>query len=138
MSAEKEVHNASDRFYAGLNKMLNGDAGSLSDIWSHGPEVTTLHPIGGRQLGWGEVWTSWEQVSKLTTDGKVELRDQLVRVIGDMAYEVGVEHARFKLAGRLVNGQARVTNVYRREADGWKITHHHTDIVPAMTEALGG
>ncbi|MCG8606139.1 hypothetical protein MJD09_14270 [bacterium] len=28
--------------------MANGDAGSMADIWSHGADVTVMHPIGGR------------------------------------------------------------------------------------------
>jgi hypothetical protein len=30
-----------------------------------------------------------------------------------------------------------VTNIYRREGGGWKMVHHHTDVSPAMVEALG-
>jgi len=137
MSAEDEVRNASSRFYAALNRMLNGDARPLSEVWSHGSGVTTMHPIGGRQVGWNEVRESWEQVARVSSDGKVLLADQLVRVAGDVAYEVGVEHAEFKLGGHEVSGQARVTNVYQREAGAWKIAHHHTDVVPAMVEVLG-
>ena len=136
MSAEDEVLKASAQFYAALNRMLNGDAGSLSDIWSHGPAVTTMHPIGGRQVGWSEVWAAWEQVAQLASEGKVELRDSLVRVAGDMACEVGVEDAEFKLGGQKVAGQIRVTNLYQREPGGWKITHHHTDLAPAMVEVV--
>jgi ketosteroid isomerase-like protein len=91
MATEDEVRNASTQFYAALNRMLNGDAQPLSDIWSHGQAVTTMHPIGGRQVGWNEVRESWEQVAQGASDGKVELKDQLIRVLGDVAYEVGVE-----------------------------------------------
>ena len=116
--------------------MLNGDARLLSDIWSHGPAVTTMHPIGGRQVGWDQVRESWEQVAQVASDGKVELKDQLIRVSGDVAYEVGVEHAEFTLGDQKVAGQIRVTNIYQREAGAWKMTHHHTDLAPAMVEAL--
>ena len=136
MSKEDEVRNASKQFYAALNRMLNGNAGPLADIWSHGSSVTTMHPIGGRQVGWDEVRASWEQVARLASEGKVELKDQLIHVTGDIAYEVGIEHAQFNLAGERVGGQIRVTNIYQREAGSWKIVHHHTDSVPAMMEAL--
>jgi len=136
MSREDEIRKASAQFYVALNRMLNGDAQPLSDIWSHGPTVTTMHPIGGRQVGWNEVRESWEQVAQGASDGKVELKDQLIRVFGDVAYEAGVESPEFKLGGEKVAGQIRVTNIYRREAGTWKMTHHHTDLAPAMVEVL--
>ena len=136
MSTEEEVRKASTQFYAALNRMRNGDARPLSDIWSHGSAVTTMHPIGGRQVGWNEVRESWEQVAQVASDGKVELKDQLIRAAGDVACEVGVEHAEFKLGGQKIAGQLRVTNIYQREAGEWKMTHHHADLTPAMVEVL--
>jgi ketosteroid isomerase-like protein len=136
MSAEDEVRKASQQFYAALNKMANGDAASLSDIWSHGANVTTMHPIGGREVGWDAVRTSFEQVAGLATEGKIELKDQLVHADGDAAYELGVEHGAFKLGGEKIAVEQRVTNVYRREGGAWKIVHHHTDVSPAMMDVL--
>ena len=52
MSAEQEVRKASQQFYAALNRMANGDSGGMADIWSRTASVTTMHPIGGREVGW--------------------------------------------------------------------------------------
>jgi len=131
-----EVRKASEQFYAALNSMLNGNAGPLTDIWSHSADVTTMHPIGGREVGWDQVRGSWEQVAKLASDGKVGLKDQLIRVDGNMAYEVGIEYGQFKLAGHQLNVENRVTNIYQREGKAWKIVHHHTDLSPAMVDIL--
>jgi ketosteroid isomerase-like protein len=130
------VRAASKQFYAGLNRMLNGDAAPLADIWSHSTAVTAMHPIGGRQVGWDAVRGSFEQVAQLASGGKVELRDQIVHVAGDMAYEVGVEHGHLRLAGQKVAIEHRVTNIYEREDGAWKLTHHHTDVSPAMMDVL--
>jgi len=35
-----------------------------------------------------------------------------------------------------VSMEHRVTNIYRREAGGWKIVHHHTDVSPVMLDLL--
>lgn len=137
MSTENEVRKASNQFYASLNQMLNGDAQSLSDIWSHGSTATTLHPIGGRQVGWDEIQQSWEQVAQIASDGKVELKDQFIHTIGDVACETGTEHGAFKLAGQKVDVQARVTNIYQKVNGTWKIIHHHTDITPSMVDIIG-
>jgi ketosteroid isomerase-like protein len=137
MSAEDDVRKASAQFYAALASMMAGDAAPMRAIWSHDATVTTMHPIGGRENGWDEVRGSFEQVAGLASGGHAELRDQTVQVAGDMAYEVGIERGQAKLAGEQIAIEQRVTNIYRREADGWKIVHHHTDISPAMLELLG-
>ena len=111
MTVENEVRAASTKFYSALNRMLNGDAGSLADIWSHSPTVTTMHPIGGREVGWDQVRGSWEQLAQLATQGQVRLSDQFIQVAGDVAYELGVEHGQFTLAGQSVTINCRVTNV---------------------------
>lgn len=136
MSAEQEVREASTQFYAALSRMINGDPESLKAIWSHGDSVTTMHPVGGRQVGWSEVWDTWDQVAQVSSEGRVELKDQLIRVVGELAYEVGVEDAEFKIAGNKVGGEIRVTNIYQREDGAWKVVHHHTDLVPPMVELL--
>ena len=137
MSTEAEVRKASEKNVAAMNRMLNGDAAPLADVWSHGTAVSTMHPIGGRQVGWEKVRESFEQVAKIATGGQLELRDQLVSVAGDVAYELGVEHGQFKMAGQQVAIEHRVTNIYRREAGGWKLVHHHTDLSQAMLDVLG-
>ena len=136
MSAEDEVRDASNKFYAALNRMANGDAGPLAAIWSHAATVTTMHPIGGREAGWDQVRNSWEQVAQLSSGGQVKLDDQVIQIAGDAAYELGVERGQMTLAGQQVTIDHRVTNIYRREAGAWKIVHHHTDVAPAMVDIV--
>jgi ketosteroid isomerase-like protein len=136
MSTENEVHKASEQFYAALNRMVKGDAGSLSEIWSHNADVTAMHPIGGRQVGWDKVRESFQQVAQIASEGKVKLEDQIIQATGDLAYELGVERGQATLAGQQVTLDQRVTNIYRRETGVWKIVHHHTDVSPAMLDVL--
>lgn len=136
MSTEDEVRNASNQFYAALNKMVNGSSQSLSDIWSHSSAVTTMHPIGGREVGWKDVWATWDQTAQVASEGQVKLEDQIIRVVGDIAYEIGIENAGFSIAGQKVTDKVRVTNIYQKEGGKWKIVHHHSDLSPAMVEIL--
>ena len=55
MAAEDEVRQASEQFYAALNRTLDGDSGQMEQIWSHGSDVSAMHPFGSRSLGWEEV-----------------------------------------------------------------------------------
>lgn len=138
MSTETEVRKASEQFYAALGQMLNGNAAPLADIWSHSPAVTTMHPIGGQEVGWDKVRESWEQVARVSSKGEVRLADQRIQAAGDIAYETGIERGRFSVAGEPVTIEHRVTNVYRRDGGAWKIVHHHTDVSSEMVELLKG
>ena len=89
-------------------------------------------------MGWDAVREAFEKIAALASGGNVELRDQLIRVSGDMACEVGVEHARFKLAGQQFAIEHRVTNLYQHDGGAWKMIHHHTDTSPAIMDAIGG
>lgn len=137
MSSETDVRKASEKLYAALNSMTKGDARAMSDVWSHDKTVTTMHPIGGREIGWEQVRGSFEQVAGLASGGRVELRDQLITLVGpDVAYEIGIEHGEAKLAGETVQIHQRVTNIYHREAGQWKLVHHATDESPVMVDLL--
>ena len=138
MLTEDEVRQASDQFYAALNRVLNGDARPMIEVWPHNSDVTTMHPIGGREVGWEQVRVPWEQVAAISSGGQITLRDPLIRVVGDLAYQIGTEASEGTLAGQQVSSEQRVTNIYRREAGGWKMVHHHTDLSPAMQEIVAG
>jgi 2-dehydropantoate 2-reductase len=127
MAIEDEVRAVSERFYQALNGVVNGDAGPMESIWLQGAEATTMHPIGGREVGWPEVWHAWQQVAAIASGGKVALQNQLIWVAGDVGYEVGLEDVDMTLGGQRVQTQVRVTNIYRRDGAGWRIVHHHVD-----------
>ena len=95
-----------------------------------------MHPIDGREIGWDAVSASFEQFAQVATDGRIDLTDQTIRVEKDVAYEVGVEQGQCKLGGYPVAFKHRVTNIYRREAEGWRMIHHHSDTSPAMKDVL--
>ena len=131
-----EVRQASDRFYAALNHGVSGDSGPMVAVWAHGGDVTTMHPIGQREVGWDQVRPAWEMAASAFTGGQIRLRDQLIRVGADLAYEVGVEEGEAMLAGERVTLNQRVTNIYRREGGEWKMVHHHSDASPVMNDLL--
>jgi ketosteroid isomerase-like protein len=136
MSATDGVRAASRRFYAALNRMASGDAAPMADVWSHGPGVSTMHPIGDREVGWTQVAEPWKQVAQLSSGGEVMLERQVIEVLGDAAYETGAEAGFIVVAGERVPIAQRVTNIYRREGAEWKIVHHHADRSPAMEEVV--
>ena len=133
MSNEDEVRATSNRFYSALSNM---DVAQLGEVWSQSATVTTMHPMGGEEVGWPEVRKSFEEAAGAMTDIHVELVDQRIQTGEDIAYETGIERGRGKVAGEQIEFEHRVTNVYRREGGQWKMVHHHTDVSPGMVEVL--
>jgi ketosteroid isomerase-like protein len=136
VTAEADVRAASDQFYSALDEMANGDAGSMADVWSHEDDVTTMHPIGGREEGWDAVNGSWEGVASMSEGGEVTRTDQLIRVTGDLAYELCTESASMTIAGDQLSLEGRATNVYRKENGEWKVVHHHADLHAEFAEMI--
>jgi ketosteroid isomerase-like protein len=84
--------------------------------------------------------TGWEEVSQLFrwlasgfSDCTAYSFDLVTAgVSGDLAYTVGYEHTSVSWDGvPLEPYTLRVTHVYRRENDEWKIVHHHGDKLAA-------
>jgi ketosteroid isomerase-like protein len=139
MAVEDEIRQASEQFYEALNRMINGDPEPMMEVWSHGSEVTTMHPLGGRETGWEEVRASWEQVAQAFSDGQVSLEDLVVVPLSDdVACTLGTEQGQATLGEETVSIDWRVTNIYRREEGQWKMVLHHTDVSPELVEVLQG
>ena len=136
MLVEDEVRQASEQYYAALTNLLNGDAGPLMQIWSHSPDVTAMNPYGGREVGWEQLQPIFERVAQMGVGSQVRvwLKDPLILVGGDLAYEIGIESGEGIIMGKPTTINHRVTNIYRREASGWKIVHRHTDLNPSERE----
>ena len=138
MAAEDEIRQASEQFYAALNRALDGDSSPMEEIWSLGSDLSAMHPFGGRMVGWEEVGASWEQAAQAFSGGQVALDEMVVVPISeDAAYTLGTEHGEARIGDQTVGIDWRVTNIYRREADGWKIVHHHTDFSSEVAQTLG-
>jgi ketosteroid isomerase-like protein len=139
MAFDEEIRHASEQFYAAINRAINGAPGSMMEVWSHGSDVTTLHPLGGRETGWEEVRASWEQVAQGFSDGQVSIEDLVVVPLADdVAYTLGTEHGQASLGDERVGIDWRVTNIYRRDEGEWKVVHHHTDVSPPLVKFLKG
>ena len=103
MAVEDEIRQASEQFYGALNRMINGDPEPMMEVWSHGSDVTAMHPLGGRETGWEEVRASWEQVAQGFSGGQVSLEDLVVVPLADdVAYTLGTEHGQAKLGEETV------------------------------------
>jgi ketosteroid isomerase-like protein len=99
-------------------------------LWSRRDDVTLANPLGPPVKGFEGVSTVIDRASEQISGGEGYTVDPLSWVeTPDLAYEVVLEHSVARLAGAAdkVPVSLRVTTIFRREDDGWKIVHRHAD-----------
>lgn len=136
--ADDGVEAVSDAFYGLLNEMMVGKPVSdrLAPLWLDAEGVTAMHPIGGRDTGLEALLPPYDGVASLAVGGDIRLDDQAIAVFGNTAIETGVERGSGVLAGEEITLKYRVTNVYVRTEDGWRMVHHHTDLSTPIIDLL--
>ncbi|MEM9255320.1 MAG: nuclear transport factor 2 family protein [Pseudomonadota bacterium] len=127
MSDLEAIEQASETFYAALNRVFNKDPEPMRDVWLQSEQVTAMRPNGGREVGWDALWKAWQYVADVFEGGSVELTERVIVECGELAYEIGLETGTFYPDGKPVDVAHRATNIYRLGDQGWKIIHHHTD-----------
>lgn len=119
---------AHDALYSALNVMLSGDAGPIQAIWSSGDDATYAGPFGGTFVGSAAIAEEFARAAALHLRGRIETSDVHMVSGADMGYSTCVEHGiDHILDGERFSITHRATNIFRREAEGWRLVHHHTD-----------
>jgi ketosteroid isomerase-like protein len=116
--------------------MAAGDAAPMAEAWARTDDVSALHPIGGRDLGYDAVIASFSKVAEIAGGGQIRIEDQMLMLTDELAVETGVETGTLVIAGRSAAIHHRVTNVYRRANGEWKLVHHHADTSEAMSDIV--
>ncbi len=126
-------------FRRALDAFFRGDPGPAKSLFSRKDDVTLANPFGPTRRGWSEVEDALEQAAAHFRDGRVVAYEDVSRyVTPELGYFVSTERAEAKLGGReeVSPVSLRVTMIFRREDDGWKVAHRHADpITTARTVA---
>ncbi|HXJ48310.1 MAG TPA: DUF4440 domain-containing protein [Candidatus Acidoferrum sp.] len=116
-------HSATDR-------IMRGDAGGFKDLYSRSGDITLGNPFGGFGRGREGVFEQLDRAASYFSDGRATEFEEIAKAAADeFAYTVEIERVEVKVAGGAEQSEfaARVTSVYRREEDGWKLVHRHAD-----------
>lgn len=98
-------------------------------LWSHRDDVSIYGAFGGVVFGWKEVATRLDWASSQYSEGS-RGREEISRFVGvDFAYIAQTEWIRARVAGNTepMLQELRVTMVFRREGEDWRIVHRHAD-----------
>jgi ketosteroid isomerase-like protein len=128
----------------GVNAFIQGDTKLQNALWSKRDDVTLANPLGPPRRGWRDIEEAIERAAAEFREGTVSFEEVSRVVTADLAYLVEIERFSAKVGGRdeLSSGSLRVTMIFRRESDGWKIVHRHADPIttprPAESVIQGG
>jgi ketosteroid isomerase-like protein len=115
----------------GVNAFVQGDTMPQKSLWSRRDDVTLANPLGPPRRGWSNVEEAMDRAAAEFRDGTVSF-EEISRVLtADLGYLVEIERWSAKVGGRdePSSGSLRVTMIFRRESEGWKIVHRHADTI---------
>lgn len=125
-----DLNELREQYHQSVAAFISGNPHVQKPLWSRRDDVTLANPLGPPAKGFDGVWAAADRAAQQISDGEGYTFDPISWVeTADLAYEVGLERSRARLAGAAekVPIGLRVTTVFRREDEGWKIVHRHAD-----------
>ena len=118
---------------AGL-EITNGNPDVYKALYSRHDNVTLANPFGPPVRGWGDVSATLDRAATNYRDGEVVGFENVATVITpELAYTVEIESYRARVGGaaEITPVAVRVTTLFQREDDAWKVIHRHADPITA-------
>ena len=123
-----------------LGSMAHGNAAPTIALLSRRDDVVLANPLGPPIVGFASVAAEVRRVAAMFVAGEPTTFDEVARwVSDDLGYVVAIEHARVKRSGSegFVPMDLRVTTIFRRESDGWRVCVRHADRVAGVATPTG-
>jgi ketosteroid isomerase-like protein len=128
-----------DAFHADLRTALDafaaGDAELYKHCWTTRSDCSVFGAFGGVVRGASEVRSRLDWAASQYRQGHYAAYDVLAEYLGaDLGCIVALERVESRDAGgNTITRERRITHVARREPEGWRIVHQHSD--PLVTVA---
>ena len=129
-----------DQVAEAADAWMRGDIDRYLDLTHHAPGFTLTAPNGGPPVQFNDRRREFEGWQSPFADGEAELEITAVHQWDDTAVLVMIERQHGRVADQPDRDLSmRVTQVYRRTADGWEVVHRHADPLtrPLSMEQLG-
>lgn len=129
-TSESGFDGAVEAFRRALEPYLKGDPGPVTELFSRRDDVTLANPLGPPRRGPAGVTAAAAEGAAHLTDGSVRRFEEVTRYsTPDLGYVVQIERTQARVdSGEHLSPLAlRVTLIFRREGDTWRIAHRHAD-----------
>lgn len=111
-------------------ELQNGRPEAFKALWSHADDITLSGGFGGTvEKGWEAINRRLDWVGAQFSHGTNKIERIVASANGDLGYVVQIEHIRFQVPGQEKESTRdyRVTMLFRREPEGWRIIHRQAD-----------
>ncbi len=129
-SNEEQIRAVLQRYALSVD---NADVALASEIWSHDPGVTFIHPLG-TEHGFKQIADDVYLgiMGNMFSKRELVLHDPMIHIYGDAAWsEMTWTFHATKKDGSAVTTEGRETQVYRKENGSWRIVLVHYSGPPA-------
>jgi ketosteroid isomerase-like protein len=111
-------------------ELQNGRPKEFKALWSQADDITLSGGFGGTiEKGWEQIRRRLDWVGAQFSKGTNTIERITFNANGNLGYVVQIEHIRFHIPGQANESTRdfRVTMLFRREAEGWRIIHRQAD-----------
>ncbi|MGD9476383.1 YybH family protein [Shinella sp. G-2] len=120
---------------AAAGAYTTGNARPLEAISQRSGPATFFDPGGGLTEGAENVLrVNIEGARAFGPNGKTHFDVRDHGASGDLAFWTGYQHASVELNGKQQDMKLRITEVFRRTDDGWKLVHRHASMAKSQNE----
>jgi ketosteroid isomerase-like protein len=126
---ESDVADLAQRCQDAAAALIRGDVRRYLDLFVHADDYTLIPPFGGApRHGFDASEDAVEQLSSFFAGGKAQVEVVQSYVAGDFVVLVLIERQHGKVGGLPdQDWSLRVTMLFRREGDDWRLVHQHGD-----------
>ena len=138
LPADDEFAAVLERARFATARTVHGDSTEFKALCTHADDISLAGRGGGYECGWADVSARYDWVAGQYLEGHLEHRLLASGHSGNLGYsfELVTGRVRFVGADAPVPVALRVTHVWRREPDGWKLLHRHADQLSPKVEHL--
>lgn len=113
----------------GAEGFVNGKEEPLGSIVTKTSPATFFGPAGGIDQGAEKVAAIYRRDTALFESGETQLEVLHMGASGDIGYWVGVQRAKVRMKGKpeTISMNLRISEIFRREGEDWKLIHRHAD-----------